>query len=129
MYIKFNGSEEIFEIKSIQNIKKTLVIIKGINLPENNMNGFQFIINEEEKDYSDYKYIFNVITKFENVIMLSNNEEFIETEDNPAGRYYCEPDPNEVQEIIEDPLTNEELTEAVANLMYEISILQLGMEV
>ena len=128
MKIKFNDPEQIYDITALVE-KGNIVILKGIGLPRDNTSGFKLLGSREEKDYSEYRYIFNVNTKFENVVMLSNDEGFIETEDNPAGRYYHEPDPDAEQEIIEDPLTNEELTEAVANLMYETSMMQLGMEV
>lgn len=127
MKIRFNDSETVYDVTAVR-MHGNIVILKGTGLP-NNTSGFKLFGSREEKDYSEYRYIFNVITKFENVVMLSNDEGFIETEDNPAGRYYHEPDPDAEQETIEDPLTNEELTEAVANLMYETSMMQLGMEV
>lgn len=127
MEISFNDSEETYKISSYRIRNQNLIILKGENLPQGKTCGFKLIRDDGsvDTDYSDYTVKYNVFTEIENVLMFSNSEDNIETEDNPAGRYCHTPDPEDIREDV-DPLTNEELTECVADLMYESSLRQLG---
>ena len=58
------------------------------------------------------------------MLMLSTGA--VETEDNPADVYAYTPKQEEIVEDV-DPLSNEELTEAVADLMYDVSMMQIHL--
>lgn len=128
MKLKFNDTEEMYEITSYRIINQNLAVLKGENLPQGKSCGFKLLRDDGSVsiDCSDYTVKFNVLTEIENVLMFSNSKDNIETEDNPAGRYCHTPKPEEIKEDV-DPLTNEELTECVADLMYESSLRQLGL--
>lgn len=128
MKLKFNDTEETYEIASYRIINQNLVVLKGENLPQGKTCGFKLLRDDGsvDTDCSDYTVKFNVLTEIENVLMYSRSESNIETEDNPAGRYCHTPNPEDIHEDV-DPLTNEELTECVADLMYESSLRQLGL--
>ena len=123
MQIRFNDSEQIYDITAFRQIGD-FIVLKGADLPENT-SGFKVLEGDRVKaDYSAFTTKYNVLTPVEGVLMLSTGE--VETEDNPAGVYAYTPNPEEFVEDV-DPLTNEELTEAVADLMYEVSMMQLGL--
>lgn len=127
MDIKFNDSGKAYKITSYRITNQNLAIVKGDNLPQGNNSGFQLLQDGRIiVDCSDYTVKYNVLTEIENVLMYSKSEDYIETEDNPAHRYCNTPKPEDFNEDV-DPLTNEELTECVADLMYESSLRQLGI--
>lgn len=128
MQIKFNDSDKIYNITSFRQIGGNLIIMKGNNLPAENTSGFKRVQDDgtELKDYSEFTTKYNVLTPAEGMIMLSNSEEHIETEENPASQYSYTPSDEDIQEDV-DPLNNEELTECVADLMYEVSMMSLGL--
>lgn len=96
-----------------------LVSIHAENQTEN-LSGF--IICDEAgntiQDCSDFIYRWDVVDQKENVIYYTNDPNYRQTEPWP--------DLSNIPEQAE-PLTNEELTEAVADLMYEVSAAQLGL--
>lgn len=121
MKIKFNLSENFLYLSSYC-LYQDKVFLSGSGIEEN-LNGFILYEDDEKtvvRDCSDYMYKWNVYTEYENGIVLTNSE--TDREQEPI-------DNTEVLQEIIDPLTNEELTEAVASLMYEVSTMQLGMEV
>lgn len=126
MKIKFNDSDQLYNITSFQKIGGDLAIMKGTGLPAENTSGFQLVRGNGTvlEDCSGFTTKYNVLTPAEGMLMLSTG--IVETEDNPAGIYTYTPKPEEIVEDV-DPLTNEELTEAVADLMYEVSAMQLGL--
>ncbi len=127
MEIKFKDSSKGYEITSYRILNQSLTIVKGNDLPQGNHSGFQILQDGNiVADCSDYTVKYNVLTEMENVLMYSRSEDNIETKDNPARRYCGTPQPEDINEDI-DPLTNEELTECVADLMYESSLRQLGL--
>lgn len=128
MRLKFNDSEEAYEISSYRIMNQNLVILKGENLPQGKTSGFKLLRDDGmvDVDCSDFTTKYNVLTNFENVLMYSNNENIVETEDNPACQYCTSPRQEDIREDV-DPLTNEELTACVAELMYESSLRQLGL--
>lgn len=100
-------------------ISKKLVSLHYQN-PIENVSGF-IICNEAGdviKDCSDFKYRWDVIDQKENVIYYTNDPDYRQTE--PWHELKTIPEQ-------EEPLTNEELTEVVADLMYEVSAAQLGL--
>lgn len=88
--------------------------------PKENLSGF--IICDEAgdiiKDCSDFIYRWDIVDQRPDRIYYTNDPDYCQTEPFP--------DLSDIQEQAE-PLTNEELTEAVADLMYEVSMMQLGM--
>lgn len=124
MTIKFNDHEQIYEITSIRR-RHGIVVIKGEGLPENNTSGFRLIDGDAVvEDYSEYRTKYNVITQKEGVMALSKG--MVETKENSAETLLYTPQEKEIAEDVE-PLSAEELTEAVADIMYEISAAQLGL--
>lgn len=124
MTIKFNDHERIYEITSIRH-KHGIVVIKGEGLPEKNTSGFRLIDGDAVvEDYSEYRTKYNVITQKEGVMALSKG--MVETKENSAETLLYTPQEKEIAEDVE-PLSAEELTEAVADIMYEISAAQLGL--
>ncbi len=125
MQIKFNDSDQIYDITSFRQIGGDLIVMKGDNLPEENTSGFKLINGDRvTADYSEYTTKYNVLAPAEGVLMLSTGA--VEKEDNPASVYAYTPKPEEIVEDV-DPLSNKELTEAVADLMYDVSMMQLGL--
>lgn len=114
--IKYNDQDTYIDIKGYM-ISSNLV---SLTYPNAEVNTSGFIIYQDDEiiaDCSEFKYRWDVL------------------EDNPDKIYYTNSADN-VQEkafshenIVEDidPMTNEELTECVADLMYEVSLAQLGM--
>lgn len=100
MQIKFNDSETVYEVTAIR-FKGDIAILSGGNLPQNNTSGFQMLYNsgEVQADYSDYIYKYNVLTQIEGTLLLTSNPEKVETEDNPAGRYFRAPTAQDVAQI------------------------------
>lgn len=124
MTIKFNDHEQIYEITSIRR-RHGIVVIKGEGLPGNNTSGFRLIDGDAVvEDYSEYRTKYNVITQKEGVMALSKG--MVETKENSAETLLYTPQEKEIAEDVE-PLSAEELTEAVADIMYEISAAQLGL--
>ena len=125
MKIQFNDHDQIYTVTSFRN-RGDIVILKGEDIPAENTSGFKLLDGDRAaEDYSEYKTKYNVITQAEGVLMLSTGA--VETADNLAGIYIHMLEPEEEEIVEEAPLTNEELTEAVADLMYEVSMMQLGL--
>ena len=87
---------------------------------EENLSGF-YIIDKDGRllfDAYDFIYRFDVVDTKADEICYTNDKDYRQTE--PWA---------ELCDIPEQPqtLTNEELTEAVADLMYEVSMVQLGL--
>ena len=124
MKIQFNDHDQIYTVTSFRN-RGDIVILKGEDIPTENTSGFKLLDGDRvAEDYSEYKTKYNVITREEGLLMLSTGA--VETADNHAGVYAYTPKSEEMVEDV-DPLSNEELTEAVADLMYEVSMMQLGL--
>lgn len=118
-YIKvvFADSDEAVEIRGYS-ITEKLVSIHYDN-PQENLSGF--CIYEGENlvfDGADFTYRWDIVDQKPNEIYYTNDPDYRQTE--PFR------DPGDIPEQIE-PLTNEELTEAVADLMCEVSMMQLGL--
>lgn len=117
--------------KKVQYADGTIYDISGYSVSENlislhypeaaeNFGGFS-IINESGdiiKDCYDFVYRWDMVDRQEGVIWYTNDPEYRQTA--PWPDLSGVPDQ-------EEPLSNEELTEAVADLMYEVSALQLGL--
>lgn len=99
--------------------------IIGITYPgaekEENLSGLELYAPNGELllDCSDFKYRWNVLEDIPNKIYYTDKKENVQTQKFPVNNEDCEEEA--------EPLTNEELTEAVADLMYEVSIVQLGL--
>ncbi len=88
--------------------------------PAENLSGFILYGADGNiiRDCSDFIYRWDVVDQKENAIYYTNDPNYRQTEPWP--------DLSNIPEQAE-PLTNEELTEAVADLMYEVSAAQLGL--
>ena len=119
MKVKFNDSENFIQLTGcVIYTEKVKLTAPGI---QKNFSGFMLYEDDGEtlvRDCSEYKYKWNIFTEYEDGIMLTESETNREREPNLSA----EPP----QEII-DPLSTEELTEAVADLMYEMSLSQLAI--
>lgn len=115
--VVFADSSEAIEICGFS-ISEKLVSIRYDN-PMENISGFSIYDGENKVfDGSDFTYRWDVVDQKPNEIFYTNDPDYRQTE--PFQ------DLSEVQEQ-EEPLSNEELTEAVADLMYEVSMMQLGL--
>ena len=103
MLVKFNNSNEDYYAKGISGTNNVVVLF-GISAPPSNPTGFKLYKGERLLgDYSDYKYKFNILTEFNDAIILSKDEKFVESETNPASNYYTQPKPltdKQIQEIL-----------------------------
>lgn len=80
MKLKYNNSEQLYEIKAYQ-VSGNIVKIQGDSLPEND-NGFIIIHSDNEiEDFSSYTTKYNVLTDIANGIMYSDNGT-VETDNN-----------------------------------------------
>lgn len=118
MKVKFNDSKECMSLHGwvIEDGIVTLVA-DGIN---ENLSGFILYDDDEKtvvRDCSDYVYRWDIYTEKADQITLTNSETYRQRKQDGA----------EVQKEIVDPLSNEELTEIVADIMYEVSAAQLGL--
>ena len=87
--------------------------------PVENLSGFCIYEGKDLVfDGSEHKYRWDVVDQRSDRIYYTNDPDYRQTKPFP--------DLGDVQEPAE-PLTNEELTEAVADLMYEMSLSQLGI--
>lgn len=124
MRIQFNDHDQIYIITSLRH-RGDIVILKGKDIPVENTSGFKMLDSDcVVEDFSEYKTKYNVITQAEGVLMLSTG--VVETEDNPAGVYAYTPKQEEIVEDVE-PLSNEELTECVADLLEDVCMIRLGL--
>lgn len=125
MKFKFKNQETFIKLSSYSIYNHTpLVFIASsehdLKSDPNIFAGFQLYKDDEETmvgDYSDYIYQWNIHQECENGIYLTNDADF----------HDIEPDPNFKPVEHVRPLSNEELTECVADLMYEVSCMQLGL--
>lgn len=116
-YVKFNNEETLIALEAYA----TSGSIVGLVYPnvKENLSGFIICDQDEEviADCSDFKYRWDVLDDDPGRIYYSNSAENMQTKKFSTEDY--------VEEA--EPLSNEELTEAVADLMYEISVAQLGL--
>lgn len=114
--IKYNDQDTYIDIRGCM-ISNDLV---SLSYPNAEASTSGFIIYQDDKmiaDCSDFRYRWDVLENNPNRIYYTNNA------DNVQEKAFNHE--NMVEEI--NPLSNEELTECVADLMYEISLAQLGM--
>ena len=120
MKLRFNDSNMLYNVYSYNIFEGRLLTIIG-DFPEN-MSGL--VIYDKNgmviKDCSTFTTKYNVHSQIDNGFILSNDgstdSELIVNNDQKE----------KIMEHI-SPLSNEELTECVADLMYEMSLAQLGM--
>lgn len=119
MKVKFNSSEIFTSIHRCQ-IAPNFVKLVAEDLVWD-LSGFVMYEDDEEtiiRDCSDYNYQWNIYTDIPNGVVLTNSETEKEKEPDPNA-----PKPMELL----DPLTNEELTECVADLMTEVDMIKMGI--
>lgn len=121
MNVKFNSSETFFKVDSYT-IYANMITLIDENLIWD-LSGF--ILYEDDKttvirDCSDFIYKWNIYKELEHGVTLTNSETDREPE---PGLNKTSP----VEEVF--PLNNDELTSCVADLMFETSLMKLGMEV
>lgn len=119
MKIQYIKSKEIYDIASIEQINDNVVQITG-DIP---IQEYGFMLSQDgttfDEDYSRYRTIYHTI---EGGGQFSNNGNVY------TGGGDFDPSvllPDEIRESC--ILSNEELTECVADLMYEVSCIQLGL--
>ena len=125
MKLKFKDKEDFIQLSSYT-IYTTIPLVfiasseHDLKSDSNIFSGFSLYEDDEEtlvRDYSDYIYQWNIHQEHENGIYLTCDADFHDTE----------PDQNFKTVEYISPLSNEELTECVAELMYEVSCMQLGL--
>lgn len=121
MKVKFENSDKFILLNSYL-ICSNLVALSYESIEEN-LEGFVLYDDDEStivKNCSDFIYRWDVYEQRQNQIYYTNNEGYRQREPHPN-------DPKPVEAV--SPLTNEELTQCVADLMFETSLMKLGMEV
>ena len=123
MNIKFNNMQESFRLHAFMETQD-VVYINYTDMDEN-LSGF--IIYEQDgtvyKDCSDFIYRYNVSDNDSQLIGYTYKANFNKTKEEKNPIFSQE---NIIQNSV---LSNEELTTCVANLMYETSLIKLGIEV
>lgn len=124
MKLKFKDQESFIKLTSYTIYNQTSVVFIAsdydLKSDPNIFSGFQLYEDDEEtlvRDYSDYKYQWNIHQECEDGIYLTSNENYHDEE--------SDPNPKHVEHV--SSLSNEELTEAVGDLMYEVSCMRLGL--
>ena len=118
--IKYNDQNTYIDISGYM-ISNDLI---SLSYPNADVNASGFAIYQGDEvimDCPDFKYRWDVLEDNPNRIYYTNKEGYIQEKAfNHAFNH---------ENIVEDanPLNNEELTECVADLMYEVSLAQLGM--
>lgn len=126
MKLKFND-ESIFHTLESYSWKPHVVTIKSSEITEVNLSGFNIYLDDGQtiiEHCEDYTYFYSTQTPLDYCMSYTDIEGNEETESQVI-------DMSELPEPVEivAPLSNQELTECVAELMYETSLIQLGMEV
>lgn len=120
MKVKFNDSEDFLSLDGYSITNNIIALIAdGI---EENLNGFILYENDKKtvvRNCSNFVYRWDIYKQTENQITYTNLENFTQDE--------LPKDDDPFKEII-FPLTNEELTDCIADLMYETSLMKIGME-
>ncbi len=117
--VKYNNANDFVNLDGY-GIQDHIISLYYPNITEN-LSGF-VLYNPDGtilKDCSEYRYRYDVLEDNPNAIYYTDLEDIVQTE---KWQY------NSDEQIEEEPLTNAELTECVADLMYETSLMQLGME-
>lgn len=120
MKVKFNDSDNFIKLDSYV-LYQDKVDMQGQGITEN-LSGFILYEDDEEtivRDCSEYKHKWNIYTERENGIVLTESETDRERKPNP--------DAEKPVEIVDVP-NNEELAECIADLMYELSASELGLQ-
>lgn len=121
MKVKFNSSNNFILVRTYM-ITENIIHLLDDNLVWD-LSGFVLYEDDEKtiiKDCSDFIYQWNVYTEYQKGVTLTNSKTEREGE----------PDPNEPSPVEDlDPLSNEELTSCVGDLMFEMSLMKMGLEV
>ena len=120
MKVKFNDSDNFIKLDSYV-LYQDKVDMQGQGITEN-LSGFILYEDDEEtivRDCSEYKHKWNIYTERENGIVLTESETDRERKPNL--------DAEKPVEIVDVP-NNEELAECIADLMYELSASELGLQ-
>lgn len=116
-YIRYNNEDVSIRLGAFS-VSSSIISLMYPNVREN-LNGF--VIYDEEggvvADGSDFKYRWDVLEGDPDRIYYTNSPDNVQTKKLDME--------DQIEEV--DPLTNEELTEAVADLMYEVSVAKLGL--
>ena len=116
MYARFIDNLEVLVPLTTVAISPHVITLKGDDL-EFNSSGF--ILYEDDgvtvhKNCRRFIYKYNKYTNYDNGFMVTDIPDASET------------DPGKEVEIV-DPLSNDELTEVVADLMFQVDCLTLGL--
>ena len=121
MQIKFNNMQESFRLHAFMETQDVVYI----NYADMDENFSGFIIYEQDgtvyKDCSDYIYRYNVSDNDSQLIGYTYKENYNKTKEEKTPIFSQE---NILQNGV---LSNEELTTCVADLMYETSLMKLGI--
>lgn len=119
MKIKFNDLEKYIAIRGYAT-GKNIVTIVADDIKED-LSGFILYEDDEVTEIlncSDYIHRWDIYAQSEKQITFTNSETYRQRKPSP--------DAEPPSEIV-DPLSNEALTECVGDLMYEVSLMQLGL--
>lgn len=117
-YLKYKDKEEIIRLTGYS-ISYNVILLKHPNVEEN-LSGFLIYSQDGTlvKDCSDFIYRWDVLEDNNNKIYYTNSPDNVQT-----MKFNTDDQEEEVE-----PLNNRELTEAVADIIYELSVTQLGLQ-
>lgn len=116
--VRYNGADEVMELNGV-GIQDHFVSLHGQDIAVN-LSGFVLYAPDGTvfRDCSGFRYRYDILEDNPDAVYYTDREDMIQTEKwNVSGGGQVE----------EEPLTNEELTECVAELMYETSLMRLGI--
>lgn len=127
MKIRFNDDDFFYSIKGYTK-KSHVLTIRGLESEFVNLSGFSIYKDDEEtivESFSDYTNFYSTKTPLDYRISYTD----IEGKEEDESQVINSENPELLLEEEQQTLTNQELTECIAELMYETSLMQLGMEV
>lgn len=119
MKVIFKNSDEPIELNGYS-ISEDIITLMYDN-PKENLSGFSLYENDGKtlvRNCDDFVYRWDTSYHVEGQITYTNSE----------NNTQPDTDPDSTVEYI-SPITNEELTSCVGDLLYETSLMKLGMEV
>lgn len=116
-YVLYNNGEK--ESLKSYGISSDIIILSYQDVNEN-LSGFSIYDGNDNliMDCSDFIYRWDVLEDSNNKIYYTNSPDNVQT-----MKFNTDDQEEEVE-----PLNNRELTEAVADLIYELSVTQLGLQ-
>ncbi|MCM1112863.1 MAG: hypothetical protein NC399_06370 [Muribaculum sp.] len=115
---KYNNSDGLIELNGV-GIQDHIVSLYGPDIAVN-LSGFVLYAPDGTvfRDCSGFRYRYDILEDNPDAVHYTDQADMVQTEKWNVSS---------IDQVEEEPLTNEELTECVAELMYETSLMRLGI--